>query len=394
MREQGRKLTRRDVLKLGIGAAGVLGASRFIACGGETAGKLAPTASPSSTPAPLVRVAAVRGIDLDAMTRDALNALGGAEKLINSGETVFIKANMVTLPFADAYNPFVIGECTKPEILVALADECLRAGAKQVFIGDGSHLPVLNWQLATTLDGSTNLLAEADRLNGKYEGRGSVKVVSLETDSPDWTDIPSTTYLGTIATSSLVANADKIISVPVLKTHSWAQLTLSMKNFVGTTSLSRYAHWVDSGNGKGYYDRGFTFDHSSPTSIASIYLDVVQGLQPDLAIIDASIGVEGDGPTVGDTAGRTVDMRERLGSFLLLASTDLVAADATAARVASHDVASVKQLNMAYDRGLGEIREAAIEIVGARLDELRVPWLPAVLRPTPPPAAAVATPTT
>jgi uncharacterized protein (DUF362 family) len=320
------------------------------------------------------------------MARDALEALGGARKFVNPGETVFIKPNMVTLPFAASYNPFVAGECTKPEILVAVADECLSAGAAQVIIGDGSHEPILNWELATTLDGSTNLVAEADRLNSKYEGRGKVTVASLENDSPDWVDIPSRTYLGSIAVSSLIARADRVISVPVLKTHSWAQLTLSLKNFVGVTSLSRYAGWVETENGDGYWDRGKTFDHSSPEAIASIYLDIVDGLRPVLAIIDGSIGVEGDGPTVGETAGRTVDMKDRLGSWLLLASTDLVAADATAARVVSHEVANVKQLGMAYAMGLGEIREEAIEIVGAKLDDLRVEWLPAALRPTPPPA--------
>jgi hypothetical protein len=68
-----------------------------------------------------------------------------------------------------------------------------------------------------------------------------------------------------------------------------------------------------------------------------------------------------------------------LSSWLLLASTDLVAADATAARVMSHDVATVKQLGMAYEMGLGEMREESIEIVGERLDDLRVAWLPAKL---------------
>jgi uncharacterized protein (DUF362 family) len=311
--------------------------------------------------------------------------MGGAQKFVNQGETVFIKPNMVTLPFAGFYNPFLAGECTKPEILVAIAEECLRAGATEVIIGDGSHMPVLKWELATTLDGSTNLVAEAERLNSRYKGK--VTLASLESDSPEWVEIPSRTYLGKIAISSLVAQADRVISIPVLKTHSWAQLTLSLKNFVGVTSLDRYAMWVSTGDGEGYWDRGKVFDHSSPEAIAGIYLDIVDGLRPDLAIIDASIGIEGDGPSVGETAGRTVDMRDRLGSWLLLASTDLVAADATAARVVSHDVADVKQLGMAYAMGLGEIREEAIEVVGAKLDDLRVEWLPATLRPTAPPAS-------
>jgi uncharacterized protein (DUF362 family) len=73
-------------------------------------------------------------------------------------------------------------------------------------------------------------------------------------------------------------------------------------------------------------------------------------------------------------------MRTRLGSWLVLASTDIMAADATAARIMSHNVNQVKQLGMGYNMGLGEIRESSIEIVGERLDDLRVPWQPATLR--------------
>ena len=111
------------------------------------------------------------------------------------------------------------------------------------------------------------------------------------------------------------------------KTHSWAQLSLSLKNFIGVTPLERYG---DVANG--VFDRGVLFDHSSPQAIAAIYLDIVRGVQPDLTIVDFSIGVEGNGPNLGH-GWRTVNMRDRLGSWLLLASTDLVAADATACRI-------------------------------------------------------------
>jgi uncharacterized protein (DUF362 family) len=120
-------------------------------------------------------------------------------------------------------------------------------------------------------------------------------------------------------------------------------------------------------------------DHSSPEAIAQLYLDIVSAVKPDLAIIDASIGVEGDGPSATEGKGLTVDMKDRLGSWLLLASTDLVAADATAARIMSHDVAGIKQVAMAHKMGLGEMREDSIEIIGERLDNLRVEWLPAEL---------------
>lgn len=328
--------------------------------------------TPTAPVAPTAQVAAVRGTDLSAMTRDVLDGLGGIGTVVHEGETVFIKPNMVSLPGAATGDRFHMGECTKPEIVVATAEQCLAAGAAEVIIGDGSHALVLPWESATTLDGSTNLAREAGRLSAAW-GR-PVRVASLETDSPAWVEVPSDTYLGTIAVSSLVANADRVISIPVAKTHAWAQLTLSLKNFIGITPLERYGDLSS-----GVYDRGVVFDHGSPRAIAAIYLDIVQGITPDLTIIDFSIGVEGDGPTLGH-GGRTVDLRTRGGSWFLLASTDLVAADATAARVMSHDPTRMTQLVMGYERGMGEIREDRIEMVGERLDDLRVPWSPARLR--------------
>jgi hypothetical protein len=63
-------------------------------------------------------------------------------------------------------------------------------------------------------------------------------------------------------------------------------------------------------------------------------------------------------------------MKDRLGSWLLLTSTDLVAANATAARVMNHVVAYVDRiLTMAHEQGLGVIGEESIEIVRERLDD-------------------------
>ena len=355
------RITRRELLKLGAGAAIALGAPQILTgCRGEEAAQK-----------PTARVAAIRGEDLYAMTREALEAVGGAQKIVNEGETVFIKPNMSTLPFVpNIGNRFVAGDCTKPEIVIAVAEECLRAGAAEVIVGDGSQMPTFDWKLATTLDGSTNLAAEAERLSSKYGGK--VTLACLDTDSPDWVEVPTSTYIEKVAISSLVARADRVISIPVMKTHQWAQLSLSLKNFVGVTPLERYG-W----NGAATMWSRALLDHRSPEAIAQLYLDIVNAVKPDLAIIDASIGVEGNGPAATEGKGLTVDMKERLGSWLLLASTDLVAADATAARIMSFDVAEVKQLGMAYEMGLGEMREESIEIVGERLDDLRVSWLPA-----------------
>lgn len=363
------RIDRREFLRIGAGAAVVLGASPLLAdCGGGE------SVSPTPASLPLTQVAIVKGTDLRAMARDAVDAIGGIGSVVSEGQTVFIKPNFATIGWQSVGREAIAtGECTKPEIVATVAEECLKAGAAEVIIGEGAQMPTWSWDQATMLDHSTNLGAEAQRLTSAYKGK--VTLACLEVDSPDWVDVPSQTSLERISVSSLVALADRIISIPVLKTHQWAQLTLSMKNFVGTTPLARYGVKTDEAN-----EVWIRVNlHLASGGIEQVFLDIVKGVTPDLAIIDASIGVEGDGPALGanGAGGKTIDVKERIGSWLVLASKDLAAADATAARLTGHDVSKIRQLNMALDQGIGEIREEAIEIVGERLDSVRMEWIQA-----------------
>jgi uncharacterized protein (DUF362 family) len=361
------KVSRRKFLKMSAGAGALFPLQPFYTRCDTNKFIIQPNEKTST-------VAAVRGDHLEGMTTEALQTLGGIQSIVHEGETVFIKPNMVTLPWSSSGSCFFHGECTKTEIILAVAEECLKAGASEVIIGDGSQLFTFDWHRATTMDLSKNIVTETQRLNTTYSG--TIHLACLETDSPGWTEIPSRTPLGKIAVSSLVISADHVISIAVAKTHAWAQLTLSLKNFIGITPMERYAMWMPSG----YWDRGKVLDHSSPQSIGQVYLDIAEAVQPDLAIIDFSIGVEGNGPTSGENDGKTVNMKDRLGSWLILASTDSVAVDATAARVMSHNVKDIKHLQMAHSMGLGQIAESSVNIVGENLDNIKVEWKPAVLR--------------
>ena len=364
-----KEISRRKFLELSSCTALALGSTPiFAGCNKKS------TTNPVDTDE-IARVSAIKGNDLSAITKDALEAIGGIQKIVKQGETVFIKPNMVTLPWGQNGRTISNGECTKPEIIIAVTEECLKAGASEVIIGDGSQMISFNWRYAVTLDRSTNLVLEAQRLSTKYSGK--VTLACLENDSPEFVDIPSGTYLNKISISSLVKGADRIISIPVAKTHSWAQLTLALKNFIGITSIERYGVWLDS-----YWDRGKGLDHSNPQAIAQIYLDVVETIKPDLTVIDFSIGIEGDGPTLG-SGGSTIDMKEELGSWFVLASTDIMAADASAARIMNHNVFDIKQLTLGYEMGLGQINEDSIEIIGEKLGNLKVEWKPAKLKNTP-----------
>jgi len=351
-------LTRRELLARGGQAAAVAGATGLLS--GCSPGQTVPD-TPYEKPA---RVAAVLGDDLGEMTRTALGAFGGTETIIQPGDTVFIKPNFGAVGMVK-YDAIAAGDCAKPEIVVAVAEECLKAGASQVTIGDAGQAVSWSWDKVQYLNGNTTLPAEVQRLNDAYGDR--VKLACLNTDSPDWDPVPSPyTKLGSIYVSSLITRADKVISIPVIKSHRWTEVTASMKNFVGATSTSRY--------GLGIQWRFLLHD----AGIEQCFLDIVKAVKPAFAIVDCSIGVEGNGPHVlPGWWGTTVNFKDRLGEWLLLASTDLAAVDATAARVISHDVALVNHLQMAYHQGIGQIQEANIQLVGANLDELRVPWKPA-----------------
>ena len=260
--------------------------------------------------------------------------------------------------------------------MIAAAEECLKAGAKEVIIGDGSQKITYSWTPSFTLDGSVNLVDEAARLSSEYEG--DVTLSCLEADYPGDYEIVTRTAHETLFISNIYEMADKIISIPVAKTHNWAQLTLALKNFIGVLSIAEYGVFLNNS----YWDRGRGIDHSNVTVLSQAFLDVVAAHKPELTIIDFSIGVEGNGPTAGYGYGTTVNVKDRLGSWMILASKDIMAADATAARVMNHQVSSIKQLTMGYNMGLGEIREASIEMIGEKLSDIKMSWRAADLNNT------------
>jgi uncharacterized protein (DUF362 family) len=356
-----RRLTRRDFLRHGGEVGLILGASKLLTgCGAVSPCTPSPTPyAPSTEPA---RVAAVRGTDLADMTRAALNAFGGVGAFVNAGETVFIKPNFGAVGMVK-YNPITQGDSVKPEIVVAVAEECLKAGASMVTIGEGGQVPAWDWATVPTLDGTTTMASEAERLRKTYGDR--LRLACLNTETPEWDHVPSSTCLKEVEVSSLATRADRLISLPVIKTHRWTLMTGALKNLFGLTSVNRYGSPIMQTMRVALHDAG----------LHQVIVDLAKALPPDFAIMDFSIGCEGNGPHVlPGWWGTSVDMRERLGSWMLLASPDAVALDATAARVISLRAEDVRHVRWAYEQGLGQMRAAQIDLTGATFDELRMPW--------------------
>jgi uncharacterized protein (DUF362 family) len=300
-----------------------------------------------------------------------------------SGKAVFIKPNLVAFGLGLPGDPLT-GEWTKAEILVGIAEQCLEAGAAKVTIGDGSQ--GVDWDRNSVvffqgnrLLGGTNLKEAVESLRTRFPLQ-KIELLCLNAIN-EWEHIPSSSDHEMMVSGPKIARsfyeADHVISVPVLKTHSLADLTCAMKNYVGVTPvLPPYGNVVlrnelhrayANARSAGFRDAG----------IAACFTDIVrwrkQAGRQDYAIVDGSIGIEGNGPTVM-TGGKTIDIdqRNRGGKYFLIASDDLPAADATAARVMGMDVGNVKQLRMASRLGLGTTRN--VRVVGdATLDRIRIP---------------------
>src|SRR5947208_17185361 len=130
-----------------------------------------------------------------------------------------------------------------------------------------------------------------------------------------------------------------------MKTHHWAGATLSLKNLFGTLPGICYGwpknelHW-----------RGI------PNSI----IDIALTQTPHLAIVDAVVGMEGDGPLNG--TARPVGA--------LVMGIDLVAVDATCCRLMGLPPERIVHVAMAAHKRLGRIEPAGIEQAGERVEAL------------------------
>jgi len=384
-------ISRRDLLVWGSGACLALWTPSFLGCNDgndrecvESGNCNKNTGSPGADRKHdnYSTVYAVMGDELGelySMAREAAEKLGITRNSLR-GAKVFIKPNLVALGLLGYIG--TNGECTKAEIVAAVAEQCLDAGAARVIIGDGAQGRSWDWSTLAFLGdaniaGAADLAAAVDRLKSIY-GDYRIDLACLN-EVDQWEYIPSSSNDSRMKNGLMVARyfyeADHVISIAVLKSHMWADITGSMKNYIGLTPINQL------GTGFCRSKVHLAYSHApiaglSDAGVAGAFLDIVkwrkEEKKDDFAIIDCSIGVEGSGPHVPPiNPGKTIDIKQRsLGrQYFLLAGNDFVAADSIAAQVM--DFHDVKQLVMAENMALGEARN--IHIKGANPRDLFVP---------------------
>ena len=276
------------------------------------------------------RVALVRCPDYDpgrlkAAVQRALDLLGGLPDSIGPGSRVFLKPNvMMPKPLGFPCN-------THPEFIRAIV-EIFRARGAAITVGEsaaGSQAGLTFTGRALKESGieSAARAAGADVLNLDH---GAVAERVLP--NPIVPHIP-------IAKSAL--DTDLLVLLPKFKTHAFANIiTGAVKLCYGTVP--------------GQIKAEFHRRAPKPEPFFSIIRDLFEVLAPGLAIFDAVVGMEGDGPSAGKA--------RPLG--FLIASFDPIAADAVASALVGIDPLQVITTRLCDAAGLGHGRLADIDICG------------------------------
>lgn len=251
---------------------------------------------------------------------EALNAVNGLD-FVKSGMKIIIKPNLVSFKKPDA------AATTHPALLEALVEMLLARGA-DVTIGDspgGPHsLPLLNRVYAAT--GMDRL----EKLGAKLNRNMNEKNV----DFPEGKVLKNFTY------TEYLDEADAIIDFCKLKSHGMLGMSAAVKNLFGTIP--------------GLKKPEVHYKFQNDAEFADMLVDLNEYFKPRLAICDAVVGMEGNGPTAGTP--------RQIGA--IIASKSTYYADVVGAELIGMNIDGLPTLQAAYERGFAPASSKNLRVYG------------------------------
>lgn len=257
----------------------------------------------------------------------ALELLGGIGHFVRPGQRVLIKPNLLSAKPPD------LAVTTHPTVVKA-AIQLVREAGGVPLVGDSPAV------------GSLYRVAERAGILKVIQETGA-RLEPFE-ESVEVAPLPGSIFKK-LEVAREAIEADVILNVPKLKTHSQMLLTLGVKNLFGCVVGKRKAQW--------HLMAGVERD-----AFATMLVELYQVLKPTLTIVDGVVGMEGDGPGNGNPRA--------LG--LIFAGADAVALDRVISEVLRIKPDSLPTTRAAQGKGLGETDITCIEILGERLDGVAV----------------------
>jgi len=313
-------------------------------------------------PAPVVSVVRIKDDNIAFAVEEAIELLGGIEEVARDKQRIMLKPNLVG---PDPRNT------TKPEVVKALAMLMKNAG-KEVCIGEGSSAApgfnadesglyfskdpgILDPMQQYVFDqlGYTALAEELE-----------IPLINLHTGEMVEVEVPDAFVYDKITVHKSLSEIDLLCSVPMMKTHVLARVTLGMKNLIGLYPGSAYCSIRSCIHNEA--------DAKKSPCVSFEILDMVRACPPGLTVIDGSMSMEGNGPTDGDL----------IKTDLIVAGTNPLATDMVAAKIMGFHKNEVAQFAMAFRVGMKPTSVEKIEIRGEQLDSVQlafkrpimVPW--------------------
>jgi uncharacterized protein (DUF362 family) len=290
----------------------------------DSASLLPPFSRPPSRVA--IRSVASYQADLGAVLHETLREFD----LPVRDKVVLLKPNLIALDPLGTTN-------TNPAVIGAAREAFLRMGAAEVLIGDGSGI-----------ERDSQAILESMRLR-EYAGPLANIFVDLNVDDVERVSFKTrASRLKELYFPKTVCHADLVVSMPKLKTHHWAGVTLSLKNMFGAVPGACYGwpknvlHWA---------------------GIERSILDINAAIRPNFAIVDGIVGMEGNGPIQGTVKP----------AGLLVLGDDPVAVDATCARLMGLKPEKIKHIAQAATL-LGHIAPEKIRQLGESIANTSVPF--------------------
>ena len=263
-------------------------------------------------------VSIVEGEEPENMVSEALELLGGIDRFIKSGDVVFIKPNVCGGVIGKK------GSYTSPEVISALI-ELLKGKSSRIIVGEGDS----EMYDADRMLSDTGIRRAAEDFGAE--------VVNLSVGEKVKKVVTDAYMLKEFEISKTVAEADKIICVPVAKAHSLTDVSLSLKCMFGALPEKHKAKYHKLG-------------------INKVIADIVKVFPPLLSVVDATTGMEGEGPFKGTPVALN----------LIICGDNAVAADSVTASVLGYKPAKIKHLELAAKSGLGPVNLDEIDIKGKK----------------------------
>jgi uncharacterized protein (DUF362 family) len=249
---------------------------------------------------------AIKGGEPETMFDKGIASLGGMKTFVKKGQKVVIKPNIGWDVVPEK------GANTNPKLVSRIIQHCLEAGAKEVFVFD--H----------TCDNWTRCYANSGIEKAVKDAGG--KIVSGATESYyQEVAINSGKAIKNAKVHELILDSDVFINVPVLKHHMAGKLTAGMKNMMGVV-----------------WDRGEWHRNDLQQAIT----DFTSYRKPNLTVVDAYLVMMKNGPR-GTSVDDVLLMKQQL------ISTDIVAADAAAAKIYGVQPDDIPYIKMAGQMKLG-----------------------------------------